>query len=66
MPKSKTNRGAKKRFKITANGKVLKFKAFGSHLMACKSSKKKMHMRGSTVVAPSDAGRFPRLLPNDQ
>jgi len=66
MPKSKTNRGAKKRFKITANGKVLRFKAFGSHLMARKSAKKKLGIRGSNVVDPSDAGRFPRLLPNDQ
>jgi large subunit ribosomal protein L35 len=63
MPKLKTNKGAKKRFKITATGKVLRFKAFGSHLMGHKTSKRKLSLRGSVVVDPADAKRFPRLLP---
>ncbi|MBI1870134.1 MAG: 50S ribosomal protein L35 [Chlamydiae bacterium] len=64
MPKIKTVKGAKKRFKITGTGKVLRYKAFGSHLMAHKEHKKKLGLRGSVVVDPSDAGRFKQLLPN--
>jgi large subunit ribosomal protein L35 len=64
MPKIKTNKGARKRFKITATGKVLRYKAFGSHLMAHKTSKRKLSLRGSVVIDPSDQKRFKRLLPN--
>lgn len=64
MPKIKTNKGAKKRFKITATGKVLRSKAFGSHLMGHKTAKRKLTLRGSVVVGPEDAKRFKRLLPN--
>ncbi len=64
MPKIKTNKGAKKRFKITGTGKVLRYSAFGSHLMAHKKQKRKLTLRGSKVVDPSDVGRIKRLLPN--
>ena len=64
MPKIKTHRGARKRFKITGNGKVLRYKAFGSHLMAHKKHKRKLSLRGSVVVDPADQARFKRLLPN--
>ncbi|MBI1884124.1 MAG: 50S ribosomal protein L35 [Chlamydiae bacterium] len=64
MPKIKTIKGAKKRFKITGTGKVVRYKAFGSHLMAHKEAKRKRNLRGSVVVDPADQLRFRRMLPN--
>ncbi len=45
MPKMKTNKGAKKRFKVTATGKVLFRPAGKRHIMSGKSSKRRRHMR---------------------
>jgi len=45
MPKQKTNKAAKKRFKITATGKVLFRPAGKRHLMSAKSSKRRRQMR---------------------
>lgn len=45
MPKVKTNSGAKKRFKVTATGKIKRRRAFHSHLLTKKSKKRKRHLR---------------------
>jgi large subunit ribosomal protein L35 len=45
MPKQKTNKGAKKRFKVTATGKVLFRPAGKRHIMSGKSSKRRRQMR---------------------
>jgi large subunit ribosomal protein L35 len=45
MPKQKTNKGAKKRFKVTATGKVLFRPAGKRHIMSGKASKRRRHMR---------------------
>lgn len=45
MPKLKTNKAAKKRFKVTATGKVLFRPAGHRHLMSSKSAKKRRHTR---------------------
>jgi large subunit ribosomal protein L35 len=50
MPKMKTHKGAKKRFKITGSGKVKRMRAFKSHILTKKSSKKKRHLRRSTTL----------------
>ena len=50
MPKQKTHKGTKKRFKITANGKVKHRAAGTSHLAYRKSSKKKRKLRGTRVL----------------
>ena len=51
MPKLKTRKGVKKRFKITATGKVLKHQAFKGHLLSKKSKKRKRALRRSNLVA---------------
>ena len=51
MPKMKTHKGAKKRFKITGTGKVRRFKAFKSHILTKKTSKRKRRLRQSGLVA---------------
>lgn len=63
MPKMKTNSGAKKRFKITKNGKVKRAKGFKSHLLESKSSKRKRHLRGLTVTSDAEVNKIKRMLP---
>lgn len=50
MPKLKTKSGAKKRFKVTATGKVKAQAAFKRHCLACKSPKMKRNARGTMVL----------------
>jgi large subunit ribosomal protein L35 len=63
MPKMKTNRGAAKRFKVTAKGKVKHSKAYASHLLSAKTTKRKRRLRKSVVVAKRDTRSVKRLLP---
>ena len=62
MPKMKTHSGAKKRFKLTAKGKVRGRHAFTSHILEKKSPKRKRRMQRPKEVAPSDAKRVSKLL----
>ena len=62
--KLKTNRSAKKRFKITANGKILRNRAFGNHLLTHKSSKRKRKYRSHGLVDSADHARILKMLPN--
>jgi len=50
MPKQKTHKGMKKRYKLTANGKVKHRKAFRGHLLSSKSSSRKRHLRQDAIV----------------
>ncbi|MBA2684403.1 MAG: 50S ribosomal protein L35 [Gemmatimonadaceae bacterium] len=63
MPKMKTHKGAAKRFKLTASGKVKRFKAFKSHILTKKSSKRKRNLRRPGLIATKgDIKRMKRLL----
>ena len=62
MPKIKTNRGARKRFRVTASGKIKRAKAYTSHILTKKSSKRKRKLRKSTVVSEVDSRRVRRML----
>ena len=63
MPKMKTHKGAKKRFKITGTGKVKRMKAYKSHILTKKTSKRKRNLRRSTTVAVTgEAKNLKRLL----
>jgi len=63
MPKMKTNRGAAKRFKTTGTGKIVRNKAYASHILTKKSTKRKRNLRKSSLVDPSDLKNINRLLP---
>lgn len=63
MPKMKTHKGAAKRFKITATGKIKKNKAYKGHLAEHKSPKRKMNLRQADVVSKGDSERVKRMLP---
>ncbi len=54
MPKMKTHRGSAKRFRVTGTGKVVRAKAFKSHIMTKKSQKRKRNFRKETVIAAAD------------
>ncbi|HEX6966111.1 MAG TPA: 50S ribosomal protein L35 [Gemmatimonadaceae bacterium] len=63
MPKMKTHRGAAKRFKVTASGKVKRSRAYKSHILTKKTSKRKRHLRQETLVATTgDTKRIKRLI----
>ena len=51
MPKMKSHRGARKRFKITGTGKVKRMKAFKSHILTKKTSKRKRRLRQDGLIA---------------
>jgi large subunit ribosomal protein L35 len=63
MPKMKTNRAAAKRFGKTGSGKLKRRRAYHSHILTKKSSKRKRRLREGTLVDPSDAKRIQRMLP---
>ena len=62
MPKLKTNRSAKKRFKITKKGKVRRNRAYSQHLLSAKSAKRKRKLRTPALVKGSQARTVKRLL----
>ncbi len=57
MPKMKSNRGAAKTFKKTATGKFKRKKAYKSHILTSKTTKRKRNLRKKTLVAPSEQKR---------
>jgi large subunit ribosomal protein L35 len=62
MPKMKTHSGAKKRFKLTAKGKVRGRHAFTSHILEKKSPKRKRQHGNPAVISDHDAPRVKKLL----
>jgi large subunit ribosomal protein L35 len=63
MPKMKTNRGAAKRFKATGSGKIVRNKAFASHILTKKSTKRKRSLRKSGLVDETNVKGIKRILP---
>ena len=62
MPKVKTNSSAKKRFRLTGTGKVRRNKAFTSHLLTKKATKRKRDLRKSAIVHSTNEKMVKRLL----
>ena len=62
MPKQKTHRGAKKRFKITGGGKVLRHHSMHSHILTKKTSKRKRKLRKSTEVQGKFADNVKQMI----
>ncbi len=63
MPKMKSHRGAAKRFSRTGSGKVKRHKAFKSHILSSKTTKRKRQLRRTEEVDTADIQRVRRLLP---
>lgn len=63
MPKLKTHSGAKKRFKISKSGKVIRGHANKSHILTKKSTKRKRNLRKAAVTDVTNTAAVKRLLP---
>jgi large subunit ribosomal protein L35 len=62
MPKMKSHSGAKKRFKLTANGKVRARHAMKSHILGKKNAKRRRRLDEPIILKPQDAKRVKGLL----
>ena len=62
MPKMKTHSGAKKRFRLTATGKVEARRAFSTHILEKKSPKRKRRQARPVIISDADEGRVKTLL----
>jgi large subunit ribosomal protein L35 len=61
--KLKTHKGAAKRFKITATGKVKRHHAFARHILTKKASGRKRKLSKGTIVTAADTPKIKRMLP---
>ena len=63
MPKMKTSRAAAKRFRKTGTGKLMRSKAYKSHILTKKSQKRKRNLRKQTVTGATNAPNMKKILP---
>ena len=63
MPKMKSHRGAAKRFKSTASGRFKRSKAYKSHILTKKTTKRKRGLDTPTTVSEADQRKVERMLP---
>ncbi|MCW2918469.1 MAG: ribosomal protein [Actinomycetia bacterium] len=62
MPKTKTHSGAKKRFRVTGTGKVMRRRANKNHLLEHKATKRTRRLDKDMVLAPGDTKKIKKLL----
>lgn len=62
MPKNKTHSGAKKRFRVTGSGKIMRERVGVRHLLEHKTSTRKRRLGSDAVVAPADVRKAKKLL----
>lgn len=63
MPKIKTHSGAKKRFKVSKNGKVIRAHANKRHILNKKTTKRKRGLRQTVVADATNVKQMKRLIP---
>ena len=63
MPKIKTNRAAAKRFKATGTGKLKRNKAYNSHILTKKSTKRNRNLRQATITDATNVNNMKKFLP---
>lgn len=63
MPKVKTHSASKKRFDITGSGKIKRAKAYKSHILTKKTSKRKRSLRQSSTASKADTRSIKTLIP---
>ena len=63
MPKMKTHRGAAKRFRKTANGKIKRSRAYKGHILTKKTSKRKRQLDQPALISDADRRRISRMIP---
>ena len=63
MPKLKTKRAAAKRFKKTGTGELKRMKAYKSHILTKKTTKRKRNLRHSTLTDSTNVKTMKKILP---
>ncbi|HZK28418.1 MAG TPA: 50S ribosomal protein L35 [Thermoclostridium sp.] len=63
MPKMKSHSSSKKRFKITGTGKVKRNKAYKSHILTKKSTKRKRNLRKATIASSANEAIIKKMIP---
>ena len=63
MPKIKTHKGAKKRFHVTASGKVKRGHSHARHILTKKTAKRKRKLDQNVMVSAADAAKVKAMLP---
>lgn len=63
MPKFKTKKAAAKRFKKTGTGKLKRFKAYKSHILSKKTTKRKRNLRKPSMMDQTNAKVMKKILP---
>ncbi len=63
MPKMKTSRSAAKRFKVTGTGKLKRAKAYKSHILTKKSTKRKRNLRQAAITDATNVKNIKKILP---
>lgn len=63
MPKIKTHRGAAKRFSLTKSGRIKRGKAYKSHILTKKETKRKRSLRQTGYIAEVEAKKIRELIP---
>ena len=63
MPKMKTSRAAAKRFKKTGSGEIKRMKAYKSHILTKKTTKRKRNLRKSALVDSTNVKNMKKILP---
>jgi len=58
MPKMKTHKASKKRFRVTASGKLKRMQASKRHLLSHKTGKRKRHLRGPVIETGKLASKY--------
>jgi len=62
MPKMKTHKGSKKRFRVTASGKLKRRQAGKKHLLSTKTGKRKRHLRGTIIETGRLASKYIEIM----
>lgn len=63
MSKLKTHSGSKKRFKVTATGKVKRSQGYKNHILTKKSTKRKRQLRKSIIASDANTATIKQMLP---
>ena len=63
MPKMKTHRGTAKRFRVTGSGKIMRAKAYKSHILTKKDTKRKRGLRQGAYADVTNVSAIKRMIP---
>ena len=63
MPKMKTHSGTAKRFRVTGSGKIMRAKAYKSHILTKKTTKRKRNLRHAAMTDATNVKTMKKIMP---